>query len=344
MILLQAEVLELKADKSTRARGTVIESQLHRGLGSVANILVQNGTLKTGDALVFDDIYGRVKTMHNELGKLVHTAGPSSPVKITGLSGIPEAGCEFIVVPSEKEAKKICEERTAGVKRASLRRRTPAELEGLLSRSQELSQKKVLNLILRADVQGSLEALKNSLLKIPSNKVELNIISEGVGQISESDVQLAIASNAAIIGFHIQVESHAEPEIAEAKIVVKTHDIIYHLVNDVRKLMADKLDKIKQETEVGTAEVRTVFKSSQLGFIAGCQVTDGIIKRNHHVKVFRGNDIVFQGDIASLKRVKDDVKEVSKGLECGILLQNFNQIAEGDLIKAYEISYLEQEL
>lgn len=344
MILLQAEVLELKADKNARARGTVIESQLHRGLGSVANILVQNGTLKIGDALVFDDIYGRVKTMHDEHGKNVQEAGPSTPVKITGLSGVPDAGCEFIVVDSEKDARKICEERTAGTKRASLRRRNQSELEGLLSRSQELSQKKILTLILRADVQGSLEALKTSLLKLPSDKVELNIISEGVGQISESDVERAAASNAAIIGFHTQVESHAEQDIARAKITVRIHDIIYHLINDVRKMMTERLDKIKQENEIGTAEILTVFKASQLGSIAGCQVTDGTIKRNSLAKVFRGDEKIFEGDIASLKRVKDDVKEVAKGYECGILLQNFNQIQEGDLIKAYEITYLSQEL
>ncbi len=344
MILLQSEVLELKADATTRARGTVIESQLHRGLGSVATILVQNGSLKIGDALVFDDIYGRVKTMHDDQGKSVQIAGPSSPVKITGLSGIPEAGCEFIGVENEKEARKICEERSAGVKRASLRRRSQSEIEGLLTRSQELSQKKVLNIILRADVQGSLEAVKISLMKIPSDKVELNIITEGVGQISESDVQLAEASNAAIIGFHTQVESHAEPEIAKAKLTVKLHDIIYHLINDVKDLMEDQLDKIRTENEAGEAEVRAVFKASHLGAIAGCQVIDGIIKRNHYVKVFRGEEIVYEGEIASLKRVKDDVKEVSKGLECGILLNNFNEVQEGDRIKTYEITYLKQEL
>lgn len=345
MILLQAEVLDLKANPNTRARGTVLESQLHKGLGAVANVLIQNGTLKIGDALVFEDIYGRVKTIHDEFGKSIQQAEPSRPVKITGLSGIPEAGCEFIVVDSEKKAREICESRQAGLDRTrTFGRKQSKELDTLLQRTKELSEKKVLNLILRADVQGSLEALKNSLLKLPSQKVQLNIVSENVGQISESDIELAAASQAAIIGFHTSIESHATGMISKKKIVVKTHDIIYQLINDVRQLMADKLDKLRIETEVCQVNVKTIFKSSQLGLIAGCQVADGTIKRNHFVKLERNKKIIWEGHIASLKRNKDDVKEVSKGHECGILLEKFSDVQEGDIIKGFEITYQPQEL
>ena len=345
MILLQAEILDLKANPSTRARGTVLESQLHKGLGAVANVLIQNGTLRVGDALVFEDIYGRVKTIHDEFGRQVAEAEPSRPVKITGLSGIPEAGCEFIGVDSERTARDICESRQAGIERhKTFGRKLNKELDTLLQRTKELSEKKVLNLILRADVQGSLEALKNSLLKLPSQKVQLNIISENVGQISESDIELAEASHCAIIGFHTSIESHAQGDIAKKKIVVKTHNIIYQLINDVRQLMADKLDKLKIETEVASVLVKAVFKSSQLGLIAGCQVAEGTIKRNHFAKVERNKKIIWEGQIASLKRNKDDVKEVGKGLECGILLEKFTDIQEGDLIKGFEISYQAQEL
>lgn len=345
MILLQAEILELKANPHARARGTVLESQLHRGLGPVANVLVQNGTLKLGDALVFEDIYGRVKTMYDEHGKQIQQALPSMPVKITGLSGIPEAGCEFIVVESEKMARSICEERLAGQERSrTFGRKQKRELDTLLQRNQELAEKKVLNLILRADVQGSLEALKNSLMKLPSEKVQLHFLSENVGQISESDIELAHTSNAAIIGFHTSIESHAVSDITRYQVTVKTHDIIYQLVNDVKQLMMNKLDKVRVETEVAQVLVKALFKSSQLGLIAGCQVIDGTIRRNHLVKLERNKQIIWEGHIASLKRNKDDVKEVAKGLECGIVLEKFQNIQPNDIVKAYDISYQTQEL
>ena len=343
MLALQSEMLELKANPSARARGTVLESQLHKGFGPVATVLVQNGMLKLSNALVFEDIYARVKTMHDEHGKAVSIAGPSTPIKITGMSGIPLAGCEFIVVENEKEARKLTEERTSGAKRASLKRGR-GELESIMSRQQELSEKKVLNLVLRADVQGSIEAIRNSLLAIKTQKVELNFISEGVGEISESDVELAAASNAIIIGFHTQVESHAEDFIKRTKVIVKKRDIIYQIIDDVKELMLAILDKVRQESETGTAEIKQIFKASQLGTIAGCIVTDGIIKRNQYAKLIREDKVIWEGNIASLKRVKDDVKEVSKGIECGILLERFSDYQEGDLIKTFEVTYIQQEL
>ena len=343
MLALQSEMLELKANPDTRARGTVLESQLHKGFGPVATVLIQNGTLKINDALVFEEIYARIKTMHDEHGKSVTSAGPSTPIKITGTSGVPQAGCEFIVVENEKIARKLVEERSSGSKKASLQRGR-GELDTFISRHQELSEKKVVNIVLRADVKGSVEAIRNALLAIETKKVELKFISEGVGEVSEFDVELAAASNAVIIGFHTQVKSHIEKLIKQNKVVIKKYDIIYEIIDEVKKLMLASLDKVREESESGTAEVKAVFKASQFGNIAGCMVTDGIIKRSQYAKLIRDGEILWEGNIASLKRVKDDAKEVAKGLECGILLERFSDYQEGDLIKTFEITYIQQEL
>lgn len=343
MLSLQSEILELKADPSTRARGAVIESQMHKGLGPVATVLVQNGTLRLGDAVVFDMYYARVKTMHDEHGKELQEATPSTPVKITGLSGLPEAGSDFIAVPTEKEGREIAQARYEE-HRHKLQQKGKRGLEGLLESRAEKQQRKVLHVLIRADVQGSLEALKQSLQKIRSDKAELNIVSEAVGQISESDIELAAASGAVIVGFHTKVESHAESLIKQKHVTIKLHDIIYHAIDDVKELMRGLLDKIAEESDTGSATIKATFRSSALGLIAGCQVDDGIIKRGQHARVKRGGEVVWKGPIASLKREKEDVKEVSKGLECGILLQGYDSYAIGDTIEAYEITYLEQEL
>lgn len=343
MLALQAEVLELRANPNSRARGTVIESEMHKGLGAVATVLVQNGTLRLGDSMVFSQQFARVKTMHDEHGRELTLAGPSTPVKITGLSDLPPAGSEFIVVKNEKEAMEIAEKRGEGQRHAQLHK-AKRGAESFLAEKATGIKKKVLNLILRADVQGSVEALKTSLLKIVSDKIELNIISSGVGEISESDVQLASASKATIIGFHTQIESHADNLIKSLKVTVKLHDIIYHAVDDIREVMKGMLDKIAQETDIGSAEVKATFKASQLGVIAGCIVTDGLIKRSSHVRQVRDKQVIWKGPLHSLKKVKDDVREVSKGHECGIVLQNNNDIKVGDILQAFEITYLEQEL
>lgn len=343
MVALQAEILELQSNPKVRARGTVLESELRKGLGATATLLVQNGTLKQGDALVIDYVYGRVKTMHDEHGKSVTEAGPSYPVNITGLSDLPEAGCEFIVVANEKEAKKLCTDRKAGRERELLKS-SVRSLESLLQENAEAQVKKELKIILKADVQGSLEAIKQSLQKIPSKKVEPKIISSGVGEISESDVELAAASNAIIIGFHTQIESHAESMIKQHNVKIEMFDVIYHLIDEVKKEMTLLLDKIRQENYAATAEVKQIFKASSLGSIAGCMVVDGVVKKNHYVRVFRDGEEIYAGTMASLKRLQDDAKEVAKGLECGILLQNFNKVQAGDEIKTYEITYYTPEL
>ncbi len=344
MILLQSEILELKANNEMRARGTVIESERHKGQGSIATVLVQNGTLKCGDSIVLDTIYGRVKTMYDEHNQLLTKAIPSTPVKITGLSGLPMAGSEFIVVSSEKEAKKLGIERALGQKRELLQQTKPEGIEALMKRHSEQASKKTLNLIIRADVKGSLEALKNSLLNIHTDKIKINCIALGVGEISESDVELASISNAPIIGFHTSIENRAEPLLRHFNVQLIKHDVIYHIIHDLKQIMIDKLDKIREENEVGTATIQMVFKASSFGVIAGCIVNDGVIKKNHITKLFRGNKLLWEGNITSLKRIKDDAKEVKSGLECGILLKNYNDIQEGDLIKSYDVTYSIQEL
>ncbi|MBA3722148.1 MAG: translation initiation factor IF-2 [Parachlamydiaceae bacterium] len=343
MLALQAEVLELNANPESRARGTVIESELHKGLGSVASVLVQNGTLRRGDSLVFGEHWGRVKTMQDEYGRELESAGPSTPVEITGLSGLPDAGHEFIVVKNEKEAREISEVRSEGIRQTTMIQKKKVTMENLFQQASD-SGRKMLNIVLRADVQGSLEALKAALMKIHSDKADLNIIFAGVGEVSESDIQLAAASKAVVIGFHTQIESHAEAYVKQLGIQVRMHDIIYHAIDDVKLLMAGLLDKIAVETEKGKAVVKATFKSSHTGVIAGCQVTEGSIMRNNHVRVRRGQDVVWTGTISSLKRVKEDVREVQKGMECGILLNNFSDIVEFDVIEAYDVTYISQEL
>ncbi len=339
MLSLQAEILELKANPKTRARGTTLESEMHKGLGAVATVLVQNGTLKPGNAIVFGEQYGRIKTMHDQFGKQIFEAGPSVPVKITGLSALSEAGCEFICVENEKQAKDLAEKRREKIKLTQLQQPKIFSLESMAKKA-----KKILNIILRADVQGSLEALKASLLKIETDKVILNVVSSEVGEISESDVRLAAASEAVILGFHTNIESHAEPLIKHLKVIVREHDIIYHAIDEVKELMRSTLDKITEEHDTGQAKVIALFKSSQLGKIAGCLVTDGIIKRNSNIKIIRNDEIIHTGKISSLKRVKEDVKEVKKDIECGILFENFTDIQKDDIIQAYDIKYLEQDL
>ncbi len=343
MIALQAEILELRANPHHRARGTILESELHKGLGAVATVLVQNGTLKKNDAIVFGPYSGRIKTMHDDHGRPVEIAGPSMPVKITGLSELALAGSEFIVVKNEKEARDLASARAEGLRRDTLSGAKMGSLEKMMAKK-ESGEKKILPLILRADVQGSLEALKNSLLKIKSDKVRIEIVNADVGEISESDIELASASKATIVGFHTSIESHADQLIKQKKVSIFSQDVIYHLIDDVKVKMRSLLDKIEQENDVGSALVKAVFSSSQLGNIAGSQVTDGVIKRQSLIRQLRNNKVIWKGKIASLKRIKEDVKEVQKGFECGIVLEGQSDVREGDVFQAYEVTYLEQDL
>ncbi len=344
MIALQSDVLELKANPEERARGAVLEAELHRGLGPTATLLVQNGTLRIGDAVIFDHEYGKIKTMHDEHGVKLELAPPSTPVRVTGLSGVPFAGNDFISVASEKEARKIVEERKSTSKHHLLRHSKSKSLENLFQQRAIEKDQKVLTIILKADVDGSIEAIRTTLLAIPTEKVRLNFISCEVGQISESDIERAEASNAIILGFHTKVERHAENLVKKHKVTILLHDVIYHLVDEVKLKMLALLDKVKLETPIGEAQVIATFRSSQLGLIAGCKIEDGLVKRSSHVKVFRNKAQIWEGSIASLKRIQDDVKEVKKGFECGIVLNGFGDIQVGDLIKAFDVTYIAQEL
>ena len=342
MIALQAEILELRANPIARGRGTVLESEMHKGLGAVATVLVQNGTLKKGDAIVFGHFFGRIKTMQDEYGKIVEEARPSSPIKVTGLSELPLAGNEFIVVKNEKEARELAEARAEAHKHAVIKPKV-GSLEKMMAKK-ESNEMKILPLILRADVQGSLEALKNSLMKIHSGKVRIEIVSSDVGEISESDIELAAASKATIVGFHTSIESRADSLIKQKGVAVYSQDVIYHIIDEVKLRMKSLLDKIEQENNTGAAVVKAVFKSSQLGLIAGCQITEGLIKRQNLVRQIRNKEVIWKGKFASLKRMKEDVKEVKEGFECGILLEGQSDVKEGDIFQAYEITYLEQDL
>jgi len=327
MIALQTEILELRSNPNARARGTVLESELHKGLGVTATLLVLNGTLKVGDAVVFEHEWGKTKTMQNEFGQIVHSAPPSTPVKVTGLSGVPPAGNEFIVVASEKEAREIVAKRMSAHRQMKLNQAKNRVALSILEQRVEDMKKKTINIMVKADVGGSLEALKDSLLKIPTDKVIINIVSAEVGQISESDIDLAYASKSIILGFHTKVEPHAEGMIKQKKVKIILKDIIYHMID-----------------EVATAKVLTVFRSSRHGNIAGSIITEGLFKRSYMAKLKRDGKIIFEGPIHSLKRMQDDVKEVKKDTECGILLNGFNDFKENDEILGYEITYLEQQL
>ncbi len=344
MIALQSELLELKANPRARARGTVLESELHKGLGVTATLLVQNGTLRIGDAIVFEHEWGKTKTLQNEFGKMVESASPSTPVKVTGLSGVPAAGNDFIVVGSEKEARTIAEQRKSVYRQMQLKKAKSRNAQNMFDQKVEDMQKKTINIIVKADVGGSLEALKDSLLKIPTDKVIINFVHSDVGQIGESDIDLAANSKSIILGFHTKVEPHAESLVKQKKVKIILKDIIYHMIDEVKVEMQKLLDKIRHEEHLATAKVLAIFKSSRLGNIAGSIVTHGVFKRNYLAKLKRNGEVLFSGSIGSLKRMHDDVKEVKKDTECGILLNGFNDFKEGDEIEGYEISYLEQQL
>ncbi|SPN73461.1 Translation initiation factor IF-2,translation initiation factor IF-2,EMAP domain,translation initiation factor IF-2,Elongation factor Tu GTP binding domain [Chlamydia serpentis] len=338
MLALQAEILELKADPLARARGLVIESELHKGLGPVATILIQNGSLRLGEALVFNDCYGKVKTMHNEHNQLMQEAGPSVPVLITGLSDIPKAGDPFFVVKNEKTAKDIIQARSVGQQRFALQQKKRPNFDSMLQ------NKKTLKLMVKADVQGSIEALVSSISKIKSEKVDVEVLTSSVGEISESDIRLAAASKAVILGFHTGIESHAEPLIKSLGVQIELFSVIYHAIDAIKEIMTSLLDPIAEEKDEGSAEIKEIFKSSQVGSIYGCIVTEGIMTRNHKVRVLRNKEILWKGTLSSLKRVKEDVKEVRKGLECGILLEGYQQAQVGDVLQCYEVIYHPQKL
>ena len=335
MIILTAEILELKANKNRKARGIVIEAQLDKGRGSVATILVQKGTLHVGDCLASGDVHGKVRAMFDDKGRKVKEATPSMPVEVLGLNGVPKSGEIVIATENEKEARTISEAFiNRGKEKLIADTKQRMSLDDLYNRIQE-GNVKDLNLIIKADVQGSVEAVKQSLLKLSNEEVAVKCIHSGVGAINESDVILASASNAIIIGFNIRPDNQAKEVAEREKVDIRLYRVIYNAIEDIESAMKGMLDPIFEEKVIGHAEVRQTYKASGVGTIAGSYVLDGTIQRNCKVRISREGEQIFEGELASLKRFKDDVKEVKTGFECGLVMDGFNDIKEGDIIEAY---------
>lgn len=334
MILLVSEVGELKANPNRAALGTVIEAQLDKGRGSVATLLVQDGTLKVGDPIVVGHAYGRVRAMVNDLGRRVKEAGPSTPVEITGLNEVPQAGDRFVVFEDEKTARQVGESRAMTAIQAQRSEKQRVTLENLFEQMSQGDMKE-LNLIVKADVQGTVEAMAASLMKIDVEGVNVKIIHTGAGAITESDISLAAASNAIVIGFNVRPDTNAKRAAEEEGVDIRLHRIIYKVIEEIEAAMKGMLDPEYEEKIVGQAEVRQTIKVSKVGTIAGSYVTEGKIVRDAGVRIIREGIVVFEGELDSLKRFKDDAKEVAKGYECGITIKNYNDIKEGDIIEAF---------
>ncbi|KIL73611.1 translation initiation factor IF-2 [Bacillus badius] len=334
MILLVAEVEELKANPDRRAIGTVIEAELDKGRGSVATLLVQNGTLNVGDPIVVGNTFGRVRAMVNDLGRRIKTAGPSTPIEITGLNDVPLAGDRFVVFKDEKTARQIGEARAQEALQAQRSEKSRVSLDNLFEHMKQ-GEMKDLNIVLKADVQGSLEAVAAALRKLEVEGVNVKIIHTGVGAITESDIILASASNAIVIGFNVRPDVNAKRAAEAEEVDVRLHRIIYKVIEEIEAAMKGMLDPEFQEKIIGQAEVRQTFKVSKVGTIAGSYVTEGKITRDSGVRLIRDGIVIFEGEVDALRRFKDDAKEVSQGYECGITIKNFNDVKEGDIIEAF---------
>ncbi|MGS2776891.1 translation initiation factor IF-2 [Robertmurraya sp. GLU-23] len=341
MILLVGEVEEYKANPDRKAIGTVIEAQLDKGRGSVATLLVQNGTLRIGDPIVVGTTFGRVRAMVNDLGRRVKEAGPSTPVEITGLNDVPLAGDRFVVFEDEKTARQVGEARSQLAIQASRSEKTRVSLDNLFEHMKQ-GEMKDINLIVKADVQGSVEALAAALQKIEVEGINVKIIHTGVGAINESDITLAAASNAIVIGFNVRPDNNAKRAAEAEEVDVRLHRIIYKVIEEIEAAMKGMLDPEFEEKITGQAEVRQTFKVSKVGTIAGSYVTDGKIARGSGIRVIRDGIVVFEGEIDALKRFKDDAKEVSQGYECGITIKNYNDVKEGDVIEAFVMQEVER--
>ncbi|WP_113907375.1 translation initiation factor IF-2 [Aliidiomarina celeris] len=342
-ILLQAELLDLTADHAGMAHGLVIESRLDKGRGPVATILVQSGTLRKGDIVLCGLEYGRIRAMRDELGRDVSEAGPSIPVEILGLSGVPSAGDEVTVVKDERKAREVSNYRQGKYRDVKLARQQKAKLENMFSNMAE-GDVSELNIVLKSDVQGSLEAITESLGKLSTDEVKVNIVGSGVGGITETDISLAGASNAIVIGFNVRADSAARKVVENENIELRYYSVIYDLIDEIKQAMTGMLSPEFRQEIIGLAEVRDVFKSPKLGAIAGCMVTEGIVKRSAPIRVLRENVVIYEGELESLRRFKDDVQEVRNGMECGIGVKNYNDVKVGDQIEVFETVQVERTL
>lgn len=342
-ILLQAEVLELKAVRNGMASGAVIESFLDKGRGPVATVLVREGTLHKGDIVLCGFEYGRVRAMRDELGREVLEAGPSIPVEILGLSGVPAAGDEVTVVRDEKKAREVALYRQGKFREVKLARQQKSKLENMFANMTEGDVHEV-NIVLKADVQGSVEAISDSLLKLSTDEVKVKIIGSGVGGITETDATLAAASNAILVGFNVRADASARKVIEAESLDLRYYSVIYNLIDEVKAAMSGMLSPELKQQIIGLAEVRDVFKSPKFGAIAGCMVTEGTIKRHNPIRVLRDNVVIYEGELESLRRFKDDVNEVRNGMECGIGVKNYNDVRVGDMIEVFEIIEIQRSI
>jgi translation initiation factor IF-2 len=334
-ILVQSEMMELKAFTDGPASGVVVEAKLDKGRGNVATVLVQQGTLRQGDILLAGQQHGRVRAMIDENGHKTSQAGPSIPVEVLGLSGSPNAGDEFLIVPDERSAREVAQHRAGQFKQAQIKRQQVATLDNMFENLKE-GEKRTLNIVLKADVQGSVEALNDALLKLQTEDVNVKIVYSNTGGITESDANLALASSAVIFGFNVRADNAAKEVIAKEKLDLHYHSIIYDVIDEVKSAVLGLTAPKFEERIIGMAEVRSVFRSTKLGSIAGCMVIDGVVKRSNPIRVLRDNVVVFEGALESLKRFKEDAQEVRNGTECGIGVKNYNDVKEGDQIEVFE--------
>ena len=335
-ILLEAEILELKANPKSTARGTVLESQLEQGLGPTANILIQKGTLKVGDAVLCGECFGKVKTMLNAAGERVKSAGPSTPVKLVGLSGVPNAGSKLVVCNNEKEARLEAQKRAETHRSTHLVQTPTQSLEDLFSKMSDSTQN-CLHLIIKSDVKGSGEAIIDSLKKIPSEKIRVDVVVSGVGAITENDIMLAAASHAIVVGFHVRVNPGVNDIAKKQKVEIRLYSIIYELLEDITDALTGRLAPDKREKGLGTAKILQIFEVSKGPKVCGCMVEKGTVRVGSKARVFRNKELIYNGEVFSLRRFQDDVKEVKVGLECGIRLDNFVDFIENDIIEVYDI-------
>jgi translation initiation factor IF-2 len=342
-VLLQAELLELKAVVDGPAQGVVVESRLDKGRGSVSTVLVQNGTLKKGDIVLAGTCYGRARALLDENSKPTESAGPSIPVEILGINGTPDAGAAFIVVESEKKAREVAEHRESKRKEQIQQRQQKAKLDALFNNMGD-SEQSHLNIILKTDVRGSLEALIASLQGLATDEVKVNIVSSGVGGLTETDATLALASEAVLFGFNVRADNAAKRIIESNELDLRYYSIIYDLIDDIKAAMSGLLAPELREEIVGVAEVREVFKSPKFGLIAGSMVVDGTIHRNKKIRVLRENVVIYEGELESLRRFKDDVQEVRQGMECGIGVKNYQDVRAGDQIEVFIVNEIARTL
>ena len=342
-ISLQAEILDLQAVDNGPARGIVIESRLDKGRGPVASVLVQEGQLHPGDILLCGLEYGRVRAMRDEHGAEIKTAGPSTPVEVLGLSGVPVAGEDALVVKDDRKAREVATKRSIKQREVKLAKQQKAKLENMFA-NMEAGDVSELNVVLKADVQGSVEAISESLIKLSTDEVKVNIVGSGVGGITETDASLAAASSAIVVGFNVRADASARRVLEAEEIDLRYYSVIYDLIDEVKSAMSGMLSPEFKQQIIGLAEVRDVFKSPKIGAIAGCMVTEGIIKRNNPIRVLRENVVIYEGELESLRRFKDDVQEVKKGIECGIGVKNYNDVKVGDQIEVFEVVEVAREI